>query len=612
MLITNRQFSGERPKKSVRNIGANEAEVALDCEIVSDDLIPMKSSRKIDVSLVPNTKTIFNLEDVWLSFDKDVDVVRSPVSQAITRIFWTGDGAPKQATLEDFQNGIVFNLGVPKPSESPGIIVLNTPATDSNADVISTFAIYTFVNAYGEEGDRSAPSQSVTYQIGDTILLSPRFDSTDSEIEEHNVVAVRYYLFDPDADAVRFVSEHSVADGTIEVDTSEPFLNELFSTDDFDVPPADLEGLHVMANQIMIGFKGRTVYLTEPGQPSAWRFFFPVSDDIVAISSFDNNAVILTEGYPEIATIFDPRNISTTILADREPCVSSRSVVQGLGGVIYAAPSGTYFIGASGGRMLTNDYYDDRDWNDTRPDTHLSVFRDGEYISFHESNAKEGSAIVFDTRESNAIVRQLSQRADAAFVLTGTDDLYVAVNDELFFVNGGSDDLIYLWRSKMHGGGSPFALTSRRLISCDFLDNLKPAARAKLEALIAENLASRIASIQERAAAGPILGYGGALNQNTLAGCGPLGFGLDPSLDRGAPLGGGSDGVGPFIPAEKYADLTVYGDKEIVHEERVNNDTVGRLKYTQRKRLWQYQLRGNAELSQFDMAGSNSEMHNGS
>jgi len=164
----------------------------------------------------------------------------------------------------------------------------------------------------------------------------------------------------------------------------------------------------------------------------------------------------------------------------------------------------------------------------------------------------------------------------------------------------------------MHGGGSPFALTSRRLISCDFLDNLKPAARAKLEALIAENLASRIASIQERAAAGPILGHGGALNQNTLAGCGPLGFGLDPSLDRGAPLGGGSDGVGPFIPAEKYADLTVYGDKEIVHEERINNDTVGRLKYTQRKRLWQYQLRGNAELSQFDMAGSNSEMHNGS
>lgn len=612
MLITNRQFGGERPKKSIRNVAANEAEVAIDCEIVSDELRPIKTPLRVDVQLTPGTKTIFNAEDTWLSFDKIVDVVRSPVGQDLTRIFWTGDGAPKQATLEEFRAGVSYNLGVPSPSIEPAIIVIDGDDVNEEADEITTFVVTTFVNAYGEEGDRSEPSNSVVYRRGDELRISPRFNPQDEILSEHNIVAVRYYVFDPDADAVRFAVERDLLEGVITLNTTDSFLNEIFSTDDFDPPIPDLEGLHVMANQIMLGFKGRTVYLTEPGEPSAWRYFFPVSNDIVAISSFDNNAVILTDAYPEIATIFDPRNISTTVLADREPCVSSRSVVQGLGGVIYAAPSGTYFIGPSGGNMLTNDYYDDKDWKQTRPETHLSVFRDGEYISFHDSNAKEGAAIVFDTRESNAIVRQLSQTADAAFVLPGTDDLYVAVNDQLVLLNSGDEDMIYLWRSKMHGGGSPFALTSRRVISCEFLENLSAGARKILEAIVSEQLAARLEAIRERASKGSILGYGGALNQNTLGGCGHVGFGLNPILDRGVPLGGGSEGVAPFVPTEKYADLTVFGDKEVVHTERVSDQNVGRMRYTQRKRLWQYQLEGNSEVSQFDMAGSNTEMHNGS
>jgi len=613
MLITNRQFSGERPKKSTRNLNVNEASVALDCEIVSDELRPLKTNMVTDVALVPGVKTIFNIEDTWISFDKEVSVVRSPVGQAITRLFWTGDGKPKQASVSEFLNGTTYSLGVPKPTLAPTAGVIGTPDA-ANSDVISSFVVITYVNQYGEEGDKSEPSTGFTYQAGQQILVNTAVVSTNEPlVPEHALVAIRVYMFDPDADAPRFVEEIPVTQQNITIDTAGSFLSESFSTEDFNVPPTNMQGLHVMANQVMLGFDGRTVYVTEPGQPSAWRYFFPVSNDIVAISSYDNNAVILTKGYPEIATIYDPRNISTTVLADREPCVSATSVVQGLGGVIYAAPSGKYHIGPAGGQMLTRDFYDEADWAKVRPETLRSVFRDGEYIGFHDSLEKEGSAVVFDTREQNAIVRQLSQKADAAFVLPGTDDLYVAVDGRLEFVNGGNENQIYNWISKLHGGGSPFAITSRRLLSCDFADNLSETEAAEYALLLEQLRADQAAIIAARSMLDPIHGLGGALNQDTLAGCGLWDMpGIDTPQDKGVVLGGGAEGVLPLDLVNSFAELTIWGDKQIVHTETVTTDCVARIKYTQRKRLWQYGLRGNAELTQYDMAGSNSEMHNGS
>lgn len=88
--------------------------------------------------------------------------------------------------------------------------------------------------------------------------------------------------------------------------------------------------------------------------------------------------------------------------------------------------------------------------------------------------------------------------------------------------------------------------------------------------------------------------------------------GVSTPQDQGVVIGGGAEGTIPRTPTEFFTDLTIYGDKDIVHTERITDVCVGRVKYTQRRRLWQYELRGNAELTQFDMAGSNTEMHNGS
>ena len=135
------------------------------------------------------------------------------------------------------------------------------------------------------------------------------------------------------------------------------------------------------------------MYISEPNQLNAWPHNFSSQSDIVALSSFDNTLVILTTGYPEVATFYDPATIVPSILTNREPCVSKESVVQASGGVIYATPSNLYFIGPSGGQSLTENHYSDREFSRLKPETFNSAFRDGEYYAFHDGDA-QGRCVV--------------------------------------------------------------------------------------------------------------------------------------------------------------------------------------------------------------------------
>lgn len=616
MLIQNRVFSGERRKTAVRNIDVNEASIALDCEIVSGELRPIKTNLSTGIN-VGDAKTIFYVDGQWLSWDKKVDVIRSPSTDPETRIFWTGDGKPKQATLAEFNAGISYSAGVPKPSEDPH---LSFTTVDPEVNPKNIFVVYTFVNAYGEEGDKSEPSAIGVVSEGATISLNNigLQGANISLVTEHNIVSQRIYVYDSDADAVRFLVEIPITE-TFHTWTQGDQLNEIFSTEDFNAPPVDLQGLHLMANGVAIGFSGRTVYVTEPYQPNAWKHFFVVDQEIVAVSSFDTSAVIMTEGFNYIATIFDPANISTAVVADREPCVTPHSVVQGLGGVLFASPGGIYFISPAGGRMITEDFFDKADWEEVKPDSLNAVFVDGQYIGFHDSVEKDGRAIVFDTRESNAISRQLSQHTEAFFVLPGTDELYLVSDGIIELFQGGEDFINYLWRSKPHGSGSHFALAARRLISLDFYENPTVEDIVNADLLINQQQADNATLLLELGGTSPYVGYGGALNQDTIGGLETYSIGgvTDP-LQSNSTIGGGHESSISEPAYTKSCTLRVYGSYyvtgglRLLHEESIFRVSDERLTYADRYRFWTYELEGQAAISQIDMAGSMSEMHSGS
>lgn len=592
MLIRHRQFRGERPKLSARLLGEGEAQVALDCDLVSGELRPIFSNRVIDGAPDPDAETLFIIDGEIFTWPGDVSVAETPVNAAVRRLFWSGDGFPQQAEVEELEAGISYLLGIPKPIGRPEVYSI-TGSGESGALPVTSLYRYTFVNKWGEEGDASDPSDLFDYTSGQTLRirgLGPGGNALE-DLQQYGIVAYRLYRLAEGES--KFVGEYEITLTSVVDALKESELGETLSSEDFYPPPTNLQGLHIMANGIALGFVGQTVYVSEPYNPNAWPYSVILSSPVVAISSFDNSAVFLTEGYPEVATIFDPRNLTTSVLAEREPCLTRRGVVQGAGGVIYPAPSGLFYIGAGGARMLTEAFLDDIDWQRLNPASFTAVYRDGEYIAFY-STVTESGGWIFDMREPTSVIRRLSQWASAAFVAEGTDELYLVNGSVIELYQGGLDRLTYTWRGKLHGEGSYFALTSRRLVSRDFADNPTDSEIADAEAANAAEHAANLARIA--AIGGRATALGGALGQSVLGGASVAGS----ALNRLSAL-----------PITFHVQLTVYGDGDAVHSETVVNEGMDRITYTDRKRLWEIELIGNAHLTQSDLASSFSEMHTG-
>ena len=530
-------------------------------------------------------------------------------------MYWTGDLFPRQATVEQALRGASDRLGIPTPAQ-PRVSAITGTADEASSTAITSLYSVSFVNKYGEEGDMSPPSVLFEFKTGQSINVGNlgSVPQNDANLADYSSVAsYRLYRFDPDADASRFVTEQLVTVTSFQDDTGETVLGEAFVAQDFVPPPVDLQGLHLMSNGSAVGFIGKTVYLTEPYQLNAWPYQFPVQSDIVALSSFDNTLVVLTTGYPEVATIYDPQSITPAILSNREPCVSKESVVQASGGVIFATPSNLYFIGPSGGQSLTEDYFSFREFARLKPATFDSVFRDGEYFSFHEGQA-EGRCLILDTREASAVIRQLSQTADAVHVKRGTDELYLANGTNIELYQGGNRRLPYTWESKQHGLSSPAAITSARVLSEDFARNLPQAQIDVINKRHTDAQEANRQALTLRSTVSIANGFGGAVNQDTLCGAG---FYDVPGLSgvshpTGAAIANGVDTRVPAAAIEHDVTISIYGDGELVDSTVRKEDTVYRVSYASRARRWWYRLVGDVDVQQFDMAGSNSEMHDGS
>ncbi len=123
MAIRHQQFSGLIPKFSTELLPENNAAVADGCGLRSGKIVPLREH--VSVADVPaGTKSIFLHNGVWLDWQADVDVVKSPVvDDEFDRLYWTGDGLPSvSGLLEDVRQS--FRLGVPAPVVSPDLYTL--------------------------------------------------------------------------------------------------------------------------------------------------------------------------------------------------------------------------------------------------------------------------------------------------------------------------------------------------------------------------------------------------------------------------------------------------------------------------------------------------------
>ena len=275
---------------------------------------------------------------------------------------------------------------------------------------------------------------------------------------------------------------------------------------------------------------------------------------------------------------------------------------------MYASVNGIMYIGRGGGKLLTDDHLDQSDWNRYVPSSITALYKDGQYIGFH-SGTKVGNAVVLDTREPTATLRQLSQTATATYVLPGTDKAYVASGGQILELEGSEDKLTYTYISKLFGQGSPYALTSRRILITDQIDrSYLPLDQAVIDAIYAQ----RAAELLARAGLSYRFGIGGAINQFVIGGTDTWTIpGTAITESTGSTINGGGETDLPRV-TNYTVEFTLLGDKEVVHVEVITDDEdIKRVTYHDRRRIYQYQLSGELDVQQIDIAGSNSEMHDG-
>jgi len=162
-------FSGIAPKIANRNLPDGMAQISDNCRLLSGSLRAFSDKLPISSNTLRSgtVRSIFRLidgySDYWISWNEDVDCVRSQVVGDVhNRIYWTGDNEPRTTSFAKAVNGggvmpdSCFVLGVVAPLVAPTV----TPTGGVGAALVRGY-VETFVTQYGEEGAPS-PVQLVT------------------------------------------------------------------------------------------------------------------------------------------------------------------------------------------------------------------------------------------------------------------------------------------------------------------------------------------------------------------------------------------------------------------------------------------------------------------
>jgi hypothetical protein len=179
-------FSGIVPRTGDTQLEPNQAVIARNVRVSSRELRSWKKPVLEYVSPVPNTQTIFKhyKEDTgafrWLVWDKDVDVVRSPVADDTDfRVYYTGDGEPRKtnwnlATTNGFGTGPFPNdylsIKVPGPRTAPSL-----SASGGSGGTETRAYVYTYVSTFGSVAEESQPSPAGNVncnELGATVTVA--------------------------------------------------------------------------------------------------------------------------------------------------------------------------------------------------------------------------------------------------------------------------------------------------------------------------------------------------------------------------------------------------------------------------------------------------------
>jgi hypothetical protein len=416
-------------------------------------------------------ETIYLLDDRWLIFGSDVNVVKSTTPDSNYLIYYTGDSFPKQTDYDDATGGdsptdsetwptTKYRLGVEKP---PQVLTAATEAASPggsgiDSDIVTAY-VYTYVTDKGEEGPPSDPSDTLTvnavddYQVQLTGFQYPTHDL-------NNIVSVRIYR----VNAGDTLGDYQLVNSTdlptttavtagYEDSVNPSDLGEAISTENFDAPPDTLTNIVMYGNGLYAGFKNNDIYFSEPFYPYAWPDEYRVNiaeNTAIGLGVMGGGLVALTDGHPRIIQGSHPNNMVETPLPYNKPCKSKTGIVSSKHGITYPSDEGLYHIAPNTGVNLTDKIYSRAQWQALGTLTDIfGVFHDNKYYGFFKNT---GTGFIFDFDNPDYIVDishpTLTFKGGYS---TGTDFylLSTLANVEYIYKWGeSSDNLTYTWKSK--------------------------------------------------------------------------------------------------------------------------------------------------------------------
>lgn len=311
-------------------------------------------------------------------------------------------------------------------------------ASGSNGVVITQIAtsyVYTFVNDLGEESEPSLPSLTVLRPDGVSVTVETATSVPSGFAADYNVVTKRIYraATGSSATAFRFVAEIPL-DQPFYVDTlTDTQLGEVLQSDDWALPPDDLEGILALPNGVMVGFRRNQLCLSAQNHPHAWPIANRLNTDtyIVGIGNIDTTVVIGTKSFLYVAGGNDPANYSMSKFEVPHAASSKLSFayITGLG-VVFSGPQGLMVCSGPGSvANLTQSIFTLEQWTALNPESIVSVSHNDIYFMFWEAGSNRGCYAV-DLRSTGFGIVEMAFHASAAYVDPIEDVMYLVLDSD--------------------------------------------------------------------------------------------------------------------------------------------------------------------------------------
>jgi len=251
-----------------------------------------------------------------------------------------------------------------------------------------------------------------------------------------------------------------------------------------DAPDANMQGLVMAHNNILVGFVQNEVCFSDPGRPWSWplRYRIVVEHKIVAVAAVGGAIYVLTTDYPYRIYGDTPDVMTATRFDVPMPCTSKRGVVNMGYGVLYPSYGGIALIASDTGTVLATKSIHDRDtWVEAcDPSTIVAEFYNNKYFMSHAT----GSMVFERDDQIGGVMVTIPTKFNAAYYDARYNKFYYVTADsgELYEWDADGQPLLATeWKSKVFVNKEYTNLGAARVVA-DF-----SADQAALDAVIAFN-----------------------------------------------------------------------------------------------------------------------------